>query len=109
MKQRGASAQSVRRSARIGKAPSERPEPVPFPVVGIGASAGGLEAVTKLLYKLPPDTGMALVFVQHLDPRKDSILASLLSRSTSMPVHEVTRRMTVQPNHVYVISRDTKL
>ena len=74
-----------------------------FPIVGIGASAGGLEAFTNLLEHLPPDTGMAFVLVQHLAPAKDSILSELLSKTTSMPVHEVQDGMTVEPDHIYVI------
>src|SRR6185436_14559482 len=77
-----------------------------FPIVGIGASAGGLEAVTKLLQHLPADTGMAFVLIQHLDPKHESILPQLLSRATSMPVQAATQRMRVQPNHVYVNSAD---
>src|SRR6266446_6647218 len=80
-----------------------------FPIVGIGASAGGLEAFTKLLQKLPADTGMALVLIQHLDPKHESILTSLLSRATSMPVQEVAHKMKVLPNHVYVIPRNTNM
>src|SRR5437667_5575171 len=80
-----------------------------FPIVGIGASAGGLEAFTKLLQKLPADTGMALVFIQHLDPKHESILTNLLSRATRMPVHEVTQKMRVLPNQVYVIPRNTNM
>jgi two-component system CheB/CheR fusion protein len=53
-----------------------------FPIVGIGASAGGLEAFTALLAHLPLDTGMAFVLVQHLDPDHESALADLLSRAT---------------------------
>src|SRR5208282_2001787 len=56
-----------------------------FPVVGIGASAGGLEAFTKLLKHLPNDTGMAFVLVQHLDPTHASALTEILSRTTAMP------------------------
>src|SRR5579864_5621251 len=74
-----------------------------FPVVGLGASAGGLEAFTKLLKYLPADTGMAFVFIQHLDPRHESILASLLSRATRMTVLEAAHQMRVEPNHVYVM------
>ena len=80
-----------------------------FLIVGIGASAGGLEACTKLLEHLPPDTGMAFVLVQHLAPAKDSILAELLSKATSMPVREVQDGMTVEPDHVYVIPPNTVL
>src|SRR5436190_6276163 len=75
----------------------------PFPVVGVGASAGGLEALTHLLQHLPVDTGMAFVLVQHLDPDHSSALTELLARTTLMPVCEITHNLRVQPNHVYVI------
>ncbi len=74
-----------------------------FPIVGIGASAGGLEAFTQLLKALPADTGMAFVLVQHLAPTHASALAEILSRATSMPVSEVHDESVVEPNHVYVI------
>ena len=77
-----------------------------FPIVGVGASAGGLEAFTQLLKHLPADTGMGFVLVQHLDPQHESALVHLLSRATTMPVREVTDRMRVEPNRVYVIPRD---
>jgi two-component system CheB/CheR fusion protein len=76
-------------------------------VVGVGASAGGLEAFTSLLEHLPPDTGMAFVLVQHLAPAKDSILAELLARTTAMPVREARDGVRVEPNHVYVIPPNT--
>ena len=63
-----------------------------FPIVGIGASAGGLEAFTQLLQALPADTGMAFVLVQHLDPRHDSRLADLLAKTTRMSVQEAAPR-----------------
>src|SRR5262245_54043036 len=87
-------------------------QPVPpqtFPVVGIGASAGGLEAFTQLLDHLPNDTGMAFVFVQHLDPARESLLAELLSRATDMPVKVVEHGMRVEPNCVYVIPPNTNM
>ena len=90
-------------------AEQDRSKEKTFPIVGIGASAGGLEACTKLLENLPADTGMAFVLVQHLAPTKDSILAELLSKATSMPVREVQDGMTVEPDHVYVISPNTVL
>lgn len=74
-----------------------------FPIVGIGASAGGLEAFRRLLGALPKDTGMAYVLVQHLDPSHDSMLAELLSEATSMEVYEVKGDVRVEPNRVYVI------
>ena len=81
----------------------------PFPVVGIGASAGGLEAFTKLLKHLPNDTGMAFVLVQHLDPTHQSALTEILSRATAMPVTEVRDGMRVEPNHVYVIPPNSNM
>jgi two-component system CheB/CheR fusion protein len=74
-----------------------------FPIVGIGASAGGLEAFTKLLSNLPIDTGMAFVLLQHLDPNHDSMSAEILSRVTKMPVNEVVDGMPAEPNHVYTL------
>jgi len=71
--------------------------------VGIGASAGGLEAFRSLLQALPANTGMAFVLVQHLDPEHESLLTRLLSHATRMPVMEVTEGVAVQPDHVYVI------
>lgn len=76
---------------------------IKFPVVGVGASAGGLEAFTQLLGNLPADTGMAFVLVQHLDPQHESALTKLLSQATSMPVNEVKSGTAVAPNCVYVI------
>jgi two-component system, chemotaxis family, CheB/CheR fusion protein len=74
-----------------------------FPIVGIGASAGGLKAFTQLLEQLPEATGMAYVVIQHLDPTHNSLLPPLLARVTSMPVHEGQNGMRVEPNQVYVI------
>jgi len=74
-----------------------------FPIVGVGASAGGLEAFTELLSYLPTDTGMGFVFIQHLSPNQKSLLTEILSRKTPMSVVEVQDGMVVEPNHVYVI------
>ena len=74
-----------------------------FPIVGIGASAGGLEAVTQLLRALPVDTGSGFVIIQHLAPDHPSNLAEILSRATTMPVSEVRDEPLVEPNCVYVI------
>jgi two-component system CheB/CheR fusion protein len=83
---------------------SETPQPHnPFPVVGVGASAGGLEAFTLFLQQIPADSGMAYVLIQHLDPKHESILAEILAKVAKIPVHEVTQGMRVEPNHVYVI------
>ena len=73
------------------------------PIVGVGASAGGLEAFTQLLEAMPTDSGMAFVLVQHLAPTHPSALAEILSRVTTMPVTEVHEVSTVEPNHIYVI------
>src|SRR5438309_3681606 len=80
-----------------------------FPIVGIGASAGGLEAFTQLLHELPSDINMALVLVQHLDPTYKSLLTELLSRTTKMAVEEVSDGTRVKPGHVYVIPPNTTM
>ncbi len=77
------------------------------PVVGFGASAGGLEAMTEVLHGLPNDLGIAIVFVQHLDPKHPSMLTELLARGTRMPVQQVTSETSIQPDHVYVIAPNT--
>src|SRR6266567_5512655 len=75
----------------------------PLAIVGIGASAGGLEAFTQLLSHLPIDTGLGFVLLQHLAPSHQSILPELLAKATRMPVTSVEDGMTVRPNEVYVI------
>jgi two-component system CheB/CheR fusion protein len=79
------------------------------PIVGIGASAGGLEAFTHLLRQLPTDTGLGFVLVQHLDPLHESALTQLLARATAMPVCEVTNNLRVMADHVYIIPPNTSL
>ena len=74
-----------------------------FPIVGIGASAGGLAAFEGFFSKLPAATGMAFVLVQHLAPDHKSMLTELITRFTTMPVHEVADGMVVEPNCVYII------
>ena len=81
----------------------------PFPIVGVGASAGGLEAFLELLRHLPADTGMGFVLVQHLDPQHESALPSLLARATAMAVREVTQDLRVGPNCVYVIPPNVQM
>ena len=89
---------------------SDRSQPaLPFPVVCVGASAGGLEAFTQLLGALPTDTGMAFVLVTHLSPSHASHLAEILSRATRMPVTEVKDEPKVQPNCIYVIPPDSSM
>ena len=86
-------------STRAARAPSHA-----FPVVGVGASAGGLEAFTLLLKHLPVEMGMAFVLIQHLDPTHMSFLCEALSKATAMPVSEAVDGEVVRANHVYVIS-----
>jgi len=74
-----------------------------FPIVGIGASAGGLEALELFLGKVPELSGMAFVIVQHLDPTHKGMMAELLQRTTAMQVVQVKDRTRVQPDCVYVI------
>jgi two-component system, chemotaxis family, CheB/CheR fusion protein len=80
-----------------------------FPIVGVAASAGGLEAFTLLLEHLPVDTGMGFVLIQHLSPDHESLLAEILTRVTEMMVCEAQQGMRVEPNHVYVIAPNTKM
>jgi two-component system CheB/CheR fusion protein len=80
-----------------------------FPIVGIGASAGGLEAFTQLLRELPGDTGMAFVMVQHLAPKYESMLTELLANQTSLPVAQVREGMRVERNRVYVIPPNSSM
>ncbi|MEO5777546.1 MAG: chemotaxis protein CheB [Flavobacterium sp.] len=74
-----------------------------FPIVGIGASAGGLDAFKRLLTAIPEDSGMAYVLVQHLDPSHESILPEILQRVTKIPVHEITEDIHLAPDHIYII------
>ncbi|MGH8596381.1 MAG: chemotaxis protein CheB, partial [Gammaproteobacteria bacterium] len=91
------------------KAPiSAKPPSLPV-VVGVGASAGGLEAFTALLKHLPADTGLAFVLVQHLDPHHESALTHLLASATSMPVTEVKNNQAVRANCVHVIPPNTSM
>jgi two-component system, chemotaxis family, CheB/CheR fusion protein len=80
-----------------------------FPIVGIAASAGGLEAFTQLLSHLPVDTGMAFVLIQHLAPDHQSLLTEILARVSNMLVCEAQNGMTVEPDRVYVIPPNTQM
>ncbi len=98
----------VRMKSRNPASPAMRGNrPAPFPIVGIGASAGGLEAFSELLRQLPLKTGMAFVLVQHLDPKHSSELREILARTTKIPVAEVTDGTVVRPDHIYVIPPNT--
>lgn len=93
------------------KATSEKEESAPAAetpeercvVVGLGASAGGLDAYRQFLQAMPGDSGIAFVMIQHLDPSHESLMADLLSQHTDMPVQQVEKAIRVEPNHVYMI------
>src|SRR5258708_837646 len=113
---RGSRSSPTRKSLRAKAAVPHRQvelaggkQPRTFPIVGIGASAGGLGAFTGFFEHLPADTGMAFVLVQHLDPTHESILTDILSKTTALPVREVENNMPLEPNHVYVIRPNTKM
>ena len=98
---KGGKAASVREPvAAIGTAPVADTR---FPIIGLGASAGGLEALEQFFRQMPADSGMGFVVVQHLDPSHVSILTEILQRSTAMPVVEAQDQMAVTPNRVHVI------
>ena len=107
---RGATASSrVSSEAPISGKRSSQAGGRTFPIVGVGASAGGLEAFTELLTALPLDTGMAFVLVQHLEAKHESILTKLLSKATQLPVTEIRQGTPVEPNHIYVIPANADL
>ena len=106
MKKKSSPARRRKRPAKV--APPEPEPPVSpasrsFPIVGIGASAGGLEALEHFLSRVPKNSGMAFVIVQHLDPTRKGIMPELLQRVTGMKVIQVKDRTMVQPDRVYVI------
>jgi two-component system, chemotaxis family, CheB/CheR fusion protein len=113
MKKKRSAPRRARQKSALTKpafaSPAASPPKQNFPVVGIGASAGGLDAFTRLLKNLPADSGMAVVLVQHLAPQHESTLAGLLARGANVPVTEVRDRMRVRPNQVYVIPPNTNL
>jgi two-component system CheB/CheR fusion protein len=80
-----------------------------FPVVGIGASAGGLEALTELLGQLSPQPGMAFLIAVHVDPHQKSHLPEILSKTTAMPVREASEGVAVRINEVYLIAPNTNM
>ena len=97
------SARRNRMTVKTTKAKSKILSPNLFPVVGIGASAGGLDAFKKLLHAIPENSGMAYVLVQHLAPNHESLLPELLQRVTTIPVVQTTDDIKVLPNHIYII------
>src|ERR1700735_1738880 len=84
-------------------APGPQSDSEDFTVVGIGASAGGLQACRKLVNALASGTGMAFILVQHLDPTHESMMVDLLSRHTKMVVRQATDGMLIERDHLYII------
>ena len=106
MKRARRATQSVARPYKPTSRQAPRPEPPKadsFPIVGIGASAGGLEAFKELLTGLPEKAGMAYVLVPHLDPAHHSVLTEILSRCTKIPIAEVLDGMPAERDRIYVI------
>jgi two-component system, chemotaxis family, CheB/CheR fusion protein len=101
--QRGKKKELRRPAKAPAKSSASERNGAPFFVVGIGASAGGLEALGSFFDAMPNDSGMAFVVIQHLSPDHKSMMATLLSRKTRMPVSEAEDGVTVRPNHVYLI------
>jgi two-component system CheB/CheR fusion protein len=102
-------------SGGMKKQDTHRPSSIPvprsavFPIVGIGASAGGFDAFVEILGALSANSGMAYVLIQHLDPAHESMLPALLARKSTLPVNQVTDGMAIEPNHVYVIPPNTNM
>src|SRR5215471_4817304 len=81
----------------------------PVTIVGVGASAGGLEAFSAVLQSLPKNPGVAIVFIQHLAPQHESALVPLLSGQSTLPVTQASHGIDVEPNHVYVIPPNSQM
>jgi two-component system, chemotaxis family, CheB/CheR fusion protein len=80
-----------------------------LPIVGLGASAGGLDALKRFLGAMPPKTGLSFVIVVHLDPTHDSLMPELLARSTTLGVHHAQDRQPLEADHVYIIPPNRSL
>ena len=102
-------AEQKRRRATKQKAAPVRATGQPCPIVGIGASAGGLEALEAFMSHVPADSGLAYVVIQHMDPTHKGLLTDLLQRVTAIPVTQVTDGVPVRPDCVYVIPPNTDL
>jgi len=95
--------------AHVGETGPSTPSLRAVPVVGVGASAGGLEALSRFLQTVPEDIGAAFVVIQHLDPERSSMLPEVLGRAASMPVAEAREGTPIAPNCVYVIPANSDL
>ncbi|HEU0137838.1 MAG TPA: chemotaxis protein CheB, partial [Flavobacterium sp.] len=80
-----------------------------FPVVGVGASAGGLKAFQRFLETIPHNSGMAFVFVQHLAPSHESVLTEILAKYTDLPVYEIVDEINLAPNNIYILPANKML
>ena len=104
---------SARQAGKAGPQPDGSTFPITgnagFPIVGLGASAGGLDAFKRFFDAVPASCGMAFVLIQHLDPKHPSLMADLLTGHTSMPVAQATDGMRVESDHVYLIPPGTSL
>lgn len=96
-------------TGRSVKTGSLQTTPAQFPIVGIGCSAGGLEALEAFFSRVTADCDMAFVVIQHLDPRHPSTLAELIARAARLPVKTARNRMKVRPGHIYVIPPNREL
>src|ERR1700704_5896419 len=74
-----------------------------FPVIGIGASAGGLKAISQFIKAIPERSGMAYVFVQHLSPSHESTLPEILKKISKIPIHQITDNIHLEPDNFYII------
>src|ERR1700712_11024 len=86
------------------ESPGLIPSSLTFPVVGIGGSAGGLQALLRFFQGMPERPGMAFVVILHLARDHESNVAAILQRVTTLPVSQVTSSVAIEPNHVYVIA-----
>lgn len=101
---------TVDRDAGVPRNPAGKQRgDLPFPVVGLGASAGGLVALKKFLEQMPKKTGLAFVVILHLSPKHESVADKVLQGSTRMPVIQVKEPTPLEPDHVYVISPNQDL
>lgn len=88
---------------KISETDVEQLSQMQIPVVGIGASAGGLDAVKQFLQAVPEKSGMAYVFVQHLSPKHESVLPDILKKSSKIPVHEITNDIHLEKDNLYIL------
>ena len=105
---------STKKHAKTAPSPSSRPasgknENAVFPIAGIGASAGGLDAFISFFQALPEKTGIGYVVIQHMDPSRESMLGDILARSIHLPVLQVTDGMSVQPDTIHVMPPGTNM